>query len=212
VLVGDGGGLGATRVDHHQLAAARLERLESRAPFRGSAYFVIIGLAFMLAEMPWLQRFVLYLGHPSYATTVVLSMLLLGAGVGSWTASRLAAGRIRRFGLVLPVALVGLNLLLGPVFAATLGFSFPLRVMMSAALLLPTGFLMGMPFPVGMAAFGEEGKPWFWAMNGAAGVLGSVLALALSIALGFFAVGAMGALMYAVAWGLFATRRAEVAG
>lgn len=186
-----------------------LRRVQARAPWRGSAYFATIGIAFMLAEMPWLQRFVLYLGHPSYATTVVLATLLLGAGLGAWSASRIGPDRVRRYGLLLPLALVALDLLLGPIFAATLGASFPARIALSAALLLPTGFLMGVPFPAGMAAFGDLGKPWFWAMNGAAGVLGSVLALGLSIALGFFAVGLIGAALYAVAFALLVLRRPE---
>ena len=53
--------------------------------WRGGAYFAAIGLAFMLIEIPTLQRLVLYLGHPSYATTIRLAALLLGAGLGrSW--------------------------------------------------------------------------------------------------------------------------------
>jgi hypothetical protein len=186
-----------------------VRRVRARAPWRGSAYFATIGIAFMLAEMPWLQRFVLYLGHPSYATTVVLATLLFGAGVGAWSAARIGWARVRRYGLVLPLALIALDLLLGPIFAGTLGWSFPLRIAVSAALLLPAGFLMGVPFPAGMAAFGDEGKPWFWAMNGAAGVLGSVLALGLSIGLGFFAVGLLGAALYAVAFALLVMRRQE---
>lgn len=188
-----------------------VRRVRTRAPFRGSAYFAAIGLAFMLAEVPWLQRFVLYLGHPSYATTVVLAMLLLGAGAGAWSASRLGWTGARRYGLALPLVLLLLTWLLGPIFTRTLGLAFPLRIAVSALLLLPAGFLMGIPFPAGMLAFGDAGKPWYWAMNGAAGVLGSVLALALSIALGFTAVGLLGAALYALAWALLgAPRRAAV--
>jgi hypothetical protein len=61
-----------------------------RQPFfwHGSSYFLAIGLAFMFVEMSFLQKFVLYLGHPSYATTVVLSSILVGAGLGSAMAAR----------------------------------------------------------------------------------------------------------------------------
>ena len=43
----------------------------------------------------------------------------------------------------------------------------------------------------------ERDKPWLWAINGAAGVLASALAVALSIALGFVATSLVGAACYA---------------
>jgi hypothetical protein len=168
----------------------------------GSGYFVFIGVAFMLIEMPFMQRFVLYLGHPSYATTVVLASLLLGAGTGSFAASRLDGAGVRRYGLLLPLGLVLINVLLGPIYAATLGWDFGERVAVSALLLVPAGFLMGFPFPSGMAAFKDDNKPWFWAMNGAAGVLASVFSLALSMLVGFFDAGLLGAAFYLAAYGL----------
>ena len=62
-----------------------LGRWMARRPdfWRGSSYFAAIGLSFLLIEIPWLQRFVLYLGHPSVAATVVIGALLLGAGFGA---------------------------------------------------------------------------------------------------------------------------------
>ena len=50
--------------------------------WRGSGFFLCIGLGFMFVEIAWLQRFVLYLGHPSLATTAALGSMLLGAGLG----------------------------------------------------------------------------------------------------------------------------------
>jgi hypothetical protein len=176
----------------------------------GSGYFSAIGVAFMLVEMPWMQRFVLYLGHPSYATTVVLASLLLGAGIGSFAAARFDAPALRRYALLLPMVLLAINLALGPIFQATLGASFAARVALSAVLLAPGGFVMGFPFPAGMAAFGDANKPWFWAMNGSASVLASVFSLALSMIAGFTAAGVLGVLFYVAALGLFLrqTRRA----
>ena len=175
----------------------RLER--SPELWYGSAYFVCIGLGFMLVEVPWMQRFVLYLGHPSYASTVVLASLLLGAGSGSLTAGRLAVPRLKGWGLLVPVALLSVNWLLGPLFEATLGWSFAARVLVSGAVLVPAGFLMGFPFPLGMAACPEEHKPWLWAINGAASVLASVFSLALSMQLGFKLTTVVGVACYLVA-------------
>jgi hypothetical protein len=172
--------------------------------WRGSLYFAAIGLAFLLVEVPWMQRFVLYLGHPSHATTVVLAAMLLGAGLGSIAASRVALARVRRWGILLPILLALVNLALGPAFRATLGWPLEGRVATSVLFLLPAGFLMGFAFPTGMIRFGDERKAWFWALNGAFSVLASVSSLALSMHLGFTAVAYAGAALYVAAWALLA--------
>lgn len=182
---------------------AREARRGAAALWTGSGYFLCIGVAFMLIEVPWMQRFVLYLGHPSYATTVVLAALLLGAGAGSLRAARVAIPAAIRWGLLLPAALLALNLLLTPVFQATLGWAFAARVVISVVLLVPAGFLMGFAFPLGMIAFKDEDRPWFWAMNGAASVLASVFSLALAMVVGFVGAAVAGVLVYAAAYGLF---------
>ncbi|MDX1811011.1 MAG: SAM-dependent methyltransferase, partial [Gammaproteobacteria bacterium] len=46
-------------------------------------YFVLLGFAFMFIEIAFIQRFVLFLGHPTYAIAVVLTGFLLFAGIGS---------------------------------------------------------------------------------------------------------------------------------
>ncbi len=173
---------------------------QKRPPFGQGAYFSCIGIAFMLVELPSAQRFVLYLGHPSFATTVVLTCLLLGAGVGSFVASRASDAAIRMHMMILPVAVVLLDVVVGSLFAATLGQSFAVRVALTAVTLVPIGYLMGVPLPAGMSAFPEEHKPWFWAMNGAASVFAGVMSLALTMQLGFVKATLVGALLYAAAF------------
>jgi hypothetical protein len=184
-----------------------------RAPgfWTGSLYFAGIGLAFLFVEISWIHRFILYLGHPSYATTVVLAAMLLGAGAGSLTASRVPVDRVRRSGLALPAVVAGVGLALPPIFAGTLGWPLPGRVAISLVLLLPPSFLMGFPFPVGMIRFPEENRAWFWAMNGAFSVVASVTSLALSMIWGYALVGMTGAVLYLGVWGLLGVGRITAA-
>ena len=51
-----------------------------------------------------------------------------------------------------------------------------------------------------MLRFGDADKPWYWAVNGVFGVVASALSLALSMELGFRAVGVLSAAIYAAAW------------
>lgn len=167
--------------------------------WQGSGFFAAIGIGFMLVEIPWLQRFVLYLGHPSPATTVVLACLLMGAGEGAILSAKLPVSRMRVWGWAAPILLAATNLAMSWVFPATLGWPFGVRVLVSAALLIPNGVLMGLFFPIGMIRFGDRGKAWFWAVNGAMGVLASVFSLALAMRLGFTRVTLIGVALYLLA-------------
>src|SRR5229473_3424723 len=51
-------------------------------------YFVAVGLGYILVEIAFIQRFVLFLGHPTYALTVVIFLLMLSSGVGSLLSRR----------------------------------------------------------------------------------------------------------------------------
>jgi len=93
---------------------------------------------------------------------VVIAALLLGAGTGSFIASRIPLPRVQKWAPVLAGLLVALNLVLDPVLQGALGLGFPLRVAISLVLLVPPGFLMGFAFPSGMTRFGDTDKPWFW--------------------------------------------------
>src|SRR6516164_4833387 len=46
-------------------------------------YFVCVGLGYILVEIAFIQRFVLFLGHPTYALTVVIFLLMISSGAGS---------------------------------------------------------------------------------------------------------------------------------
>ncbi len=167
-------------------------------------YFVAIGLGYILVEIAFVQRFVLFLGHPTYALTVVVFLMLLGSGAGSVVARRWLADP-RRVRVALAVV-VGATLvyiwLLPRMLTALVGLPMLAKLLLSAAVLLPLGFVMGMPFPTGLRALagsGESTIEWAFAMNAAASVLGSVLAVTVAIHYGLGATLATGAAAYLVA-------------
>ncbi|HEU4419816.1 MAG TPA: hypothetical protein VFT55_12840 [Planctomycetota bacterium] len=167
--------------------------------WRGSGYFAAIGLSFMLIEIPWLQRFVLYLGHPSTAATVVIGALLLGAGIGALRSERTGLSRAQRFWPIVPLVLALANAGMTGLFESTLGAAEWVRIAIAVAMLLPVGYLLGHFFPLGMVRFGDDDKAWYWAINGACGVLAGVCSLAFAMALGFGAVAWLGVAGYVAA-------------
>jgi hypothetical protein len=161
-------------------------------------YFAAIGLAFMMVEIGQLERLIVFLGHPIYGLTVVLFVLLLASSVGSLFSHRLA-----RWFWMLPIVL-GAFILVSPVI--THGFvaaSTPLRIAVSAALLFPSGFFMGMAFPLGIkkAQYADEVAPtaWYWGINGAFSVISSVLAVFVAVFWGVTVTLLVGLTAYLIA-------------
>lgn len=171
----------------------------------GSAYFAAIGLAFMFVELPLIQRFTPFLGHPSRATTVVLATMLLGAGVGSMLGARTPRPRVM---FLLPLVIALLTMVLPRVTTEGAGLGLAARVLVAIAIVAPCAVAMGFAFPAGMTSFGDENRAWFWAVNGAISVLASAVSLAVSMAFGFTRVLWIGAACYAIA-AMLLRRRAE---
>lgn len=158
--------------------------------------FGFLGLAFMLVEIPLLQRFILFLGHPAYAMAGVLGALLLFSGLGSLLSAR-ASPRRALEGVVGVVVLYGLgmSLLSGPL----LGLPFWARAAVTGLGLAPLGVAMGMPFPRLLGALQEQEPalvPWAWGVNGALSVVASVLAALMALSWGFRAVLLAGGVAY----------------
>lgn len=166
--------------------------------WRGSAFFGLIGLGFMLVEIPMIQKMILYLGHPSHAITVVLASMLLGAGLGSIASGRLPGRWILWWGALLVAVIAAANLSLGGVFQSTIGWPWLHRVATAFAIAGVMGFFMGFALPLGMVRFGDLSKAWFWAVNGASGVTASVCSLGLAMTFGFERVVWIGAALYAL--------------
>jgi hypothetical protein len=186
------------------LPAAVLNR--SRTAYQPSRvyliYFGLIGFAFMLVEIPLIQRFILLLGNPALAMTAVLLSLLLFSALGSRCSGRFSIQGAIGF---LVILLLAASWLLPGVFKLTLGLPLIVRVGVTMLVIAPVGFLMGIPFPGGiLLMLGEHQQPsqipWIWAVNGAASVVSSVLAALLALSFGFDWVLRIGAVCYAGAW------------
>ncbi len=178
-------------------------------------YFVAVGLGYILVEIAFIQRLVLFLGHPTYALTVVVFLLLLSSGAGSLASRRfLPKSRFSRLPLWLIAAAVGIYVFALPgLLHLLIGIAVPMKLMVSAAVLVPLGFCMGMPFPSGLRAlaavrasdpatgvsFGENVIEWAWAMNAAASVLGAVLAIVIAMEFGLNFTLACGTVAYVLA-------------
>ena len=170
-------------------------------------YFVAIGLGYILVEITFIQRFVLFLGHPTYALTVVVFLMLLSSGAGSVLSRRWIADPARVWlPLVLVVSALMVDVgILPSILNSLIGAPFAAKLLISALVLTPLGFAMGMPFPAGLRALAAnrarngDSIEWAWAMNAASSVLGSVLAIVIAIQYGLNVTLICGAVSYLLA-------------
>jgi hypothetical protein len=156
----------------------------------GLMYFACIGLGFMFIQIPFLQRFSVYLGHPTYTFSVILFLMILSAGAGSFASERIDVGRNRSMSVV-PLAIgagvLAETWLLQAAIDRTIGWQLPGRTLVVAAFVVPIAFALGLCFPIGMRLVGRHSAratAWMWGVNGACSVLASIVAVMVSLWLG----------------------------
>ena len=193
-------------------------RLPSRRGVRSFLiYFLFIGMGYILIEVGLIQKFVLFLGHPTYALTVVIFSMLVSSGIGSFVSKRMLGRDERRLKKALSLIAL-LTLLLGMVVSSLLTalvwLPWVVRVVLTVALIAPLGFVMGMPFPMALTHLEDWHAPsvrWAWSLNAASSVLGSVGALVCAIYLGLVQTLMVGGLFYLVALAVIARSRLHLA-
>jgi spermine/spermidine synthase len=167
-------------------------------------YFAAIGVGFLVLEIVLIQRFVLFLGFPTYALSVVLFALLMFTGIGSQLSTRF---RVPRRALLTALSVAALLILgsayaLQPILRELIDLPFAARVAVSVTLLAPFGLVLGMAMPIGLRRFQDlypDSVPYAWGVNGVASVLASVLGVALAIDFGFAIATIVAGLCYVVA-------------
>jgi hypothetical protein len=162
------------------------------------------GIGFMVLEVSLFQKLVLYLGSPTISLSILLSSLLVGMGTGSYVGRNMFGADVRKRLYVVSIAIVSAGILLfaasPSVLARSLAFDFPVRAATSVLVILPLAFFLGIPFPscIQLLAVGHNDRyiPWMYGVNGSMSVLGSVLAVVLSMLFGFTPAYCVGLVFY----------------
>ncbi len=147
-------------------------------------YFSLIGMAFMFLEITFIQKFILFLGHPLYSVSIIIFSLLFSSGLGSFFSKRILGQNLKRNlkrSLLLCAGLIVLYLFLLPfLYESLIGFNLTLKIILTFLVIFPLGFLMGFPFPTGVRLLDQGEKRlilWAWATNAFSSVINSILAL-----------------------------------
>jgi hypothetical protein len=147
-------------------------------------YFSLVGMAFMFLEITFIQKFILFLGHPLYSVSIIIFSLLFSSGLGSFFSKRILGQNLKRNlkrSLLLCAGLIVLYLFLLPfLYESLIGFNLTLKIILTFLVIFPLGFLMGFPFPTGVRLLDQGEKRlilWAWATNAFSSVINSILAL-----------------------------------
>ena len=158
----------------------------------------------MLLEISLIQKFVLFLGYPTYSLSVTLFALLVFAGAGSFVTDRLPlrpATLLSVLVLALGVVVTAYVVALPILFDALLASALAVRIGVTVALIAPLAITLGGFFPLGVrlvSPLHPAAVGWAWGINGFASVISAVLAVLLAAAWGFTALMLMATAVYVI--------------
>lgn len=172
-------------------------------------YFSGLGIGYMFLEIVLIQKFILFLGNPVYAAALVIAVLMLASGAGSYYSSRfddafaahVPANRLKPVLFIIAVVLLLYSFFLTPLLTQLMIAAEWLKLTMAIFIITLPAFFMGMPFPLGfkmLAAAEEKNVPWAWGINGCMSVISAALASLLTVEIGFTSVVLFAAIAYVI--------------
>src|SRR5215207_317647 len=196
-------------------------KFDSRSSFH-VLFAIFIGVGFMILEVTFIQKFLLLLGTPIMALTVILFTILLSSGIGSYISGKIFSTRPHMAVLTSIPILAGIIIIyflyLQEVIESTISMELPYRIALTFGLLFPAGFLMGFQFPslitmASLIALQNKNKvvvfqddnysnsknnntTLLWGINIVASVIGTVLAAVSAMIIGFNGNLLIGLCMY----------------
>jgi hypothetical protein len=169
-------------------------------------YFLCLGAGYIMIQVALIQKFILFLGHPTYALTVIVFSMLVWSGLGSFYSRRIIGGAHRGRLIVtltgVAAAVSAIAFAASPITEYGVGWPLEAKILVTVCLIAPAAFLMGIPFPTGLMWLEmrfPQAVRWAWALNAASSVLGSAAAIFLAIHIGLRATVLVGAGLYVCA-------------
>ncbi len=167
------------------------------------SYFCLLGAGYMSVMLMMIQKMVLLLEHPAYAASTVIAAILISSGLGGFMSRQIRhlrtpqmlpalAGVIALYGITLPLVLPAISVL--PLYY---------KILTVFMIIMPLGFLMGLPLPLGISILGRQmpwAIPWAWAANAFWSVLSPILAVIIALEAGFQPVTLGAAALYALGY------------
>jgi len=158
--------------------------------FSHMLYFFAVGSGFMFIELFFIKEYIFVFSDPVISLTVVITGLLVFSAFGGYCSQRVSA---KIFPISIPAliaTLICMFFVFKPIMHAIIQFNPFLRYALSLLILIPPGFLMGLPFPLGMRYILNlpAQRAYAWTINGCASVLASIVSAQIALGLGISAI------------------------
>jgi len=165
-------------------------------------YFSSIGLGFMLIEISLIQKFMLFIGQPTYTMSIFLFSLLFSSSIGGFLSNKIQNDTLTpplKYILIIGILVIIYLFILNPIFMEFLIYPLYIRYLISFILLFPLGLFMGIPFSSGIKILKKENQreiSWMWCFNSTYSLAGSILAVIIGMSMGFNAAFLLGGFLY----------------
>jgi spermidine synthase len=171
----------------------KIKKADAKALTLPLIIFVCIGAGFMILEVSLFQKLILFLGSPTISLSILLGSLLVGMGIGSFYGKKIFSENIRKRLFIISLLIVSSGVILFILYPFILNklliYNQVLRSIVCFLMMVPFGFLLGIPFPSAIQLLKQEHLekyiPWMYGINGTMAVLGSVTAVILAMVFGF---------------------------
>ena len=149
-------------------------------------YFLAVGAGFMFVELFFIKKYIFIFGDPVISFTVVLTGILVFSGFGGYCSQRIGPNGLRYVLIALILVLMFVFFGLDPIVHRILACSKIIRYILAFLLLIPSGFLLGLPFPLGMRYLLNHPaqRAYAWTTNGCASVLASIASAQIALSIG----------------------------
>ncbi|MBW2583604.1 MAG: hypothetical protein JRE36_08515 [Deltaproteobacteria bacterium] len=180
----------------------------SRFSLSQITYFLGIGAGFMFIELYLIKGLILLVGDPFISFTLVVSAILIFSSLGGLWVHTKSVRNIHPVLFTLIGVLILTAICLELLSVYLLRIPPVLRYFTALLLMLPAGFLMGMPFPLGMRYLlnSPVQRAYAWSVNGCASVLSAIVAAQAAISFGIPMIAGLAVLAYVVAFGAIKKR------
>jgi len=161
-----------------------------KVSFSHMLYFLSVGAGFIFIELFYIKEYILVFGDPVISLSIVLTGILISSGAGGYFSQRIDPQYLRHVLLALLLVLFFVFFGVRPAIHRIVDLPHFLGYVSSFLLLIPTGILMGLPFPLAMRHllnFPTQ-RTFAWTANGCASVLASIASAQIALVLGISAI------------------------
>lgn len=163
-----------------------IRRNRKKTSISQTLYFFGVGAGFMFIELFFIKKYVLLFGNPVISFSVVVCGILVFSSFGGAWAQKRGKSVLKWALPILIASLLLIFVVLDPLMDYLLGLGVIWQYVWALLVLFPIGFLMGLPFTIGMRDLlsAATQRAYAWSANGCASVITAIVSAQIALIFG----------------------------